>query len=694
MAFETKQYLIDLVRQLNLRHMDEPTRAQLADWKKKGVATSNQAAWDPDADLPNRNDKDKYGDFAIGELEGVLRWLSETAAAFAADDDLRSENKEVDNFIKKFYSGTSPIIPIFEIKEIAEAKEIADYITENISLLEDFFERQEGLRQSDLKKLATALKGDYKTNVKAQQTLDMFLYHIERNVRYSTNIQIPMNKFPKAWRTGVWDDKDAQEIDEYFKKNKNWIVRVTGGNASILDVVDAKQPHDVLAFLDELLKVEPDLTKWPKGKIPKAWKLSSGSKKIDKAKFDRYIENLIENLDAAQNGVQNDRQIDVNRINDARSVLGYSNRHFKPVELQKFADNIDKVFEEIVSKDKLRDAVTARGGDFAKWISEGLKKSNYKDGDDKVGQKFTDRKRLFGRAESAVKGYLADTWDKLSDKHKRHIYQTKANFVVEGLLKEKVKPTDGLGKVLEKLDGIADKQPVPVQKQIKWMKKTLGAMSNTTQFKEALTHGGQMQNVVNDIIAVVASDSDMENAMMTLETLAVMSSSMTTSGVREELHKMDFTIFSDPSMSFNKGGLGVLTKAIDKTLRFATLAVYEAGNFVANAIKKTGGKIKKDKINAVASGQTVTDDEMRRIQLMAFWNFINSNANTDINIFKRHSEKQKTANAKAELKDDQGNPTEEFKFKIKDRDMVRKNPTAQEVAFLQYMIKQGYAQAA
>ena len=81
MAFETKQYLIDLVRQLNLRHMDEPTRAQLADWKKKGVATSNQAAWDPDAELPNVNDKDKYGDFAPNELEGVLRWLSETAAA-------------------------------------------------------------------------------------------------------------------------------------------------------------------------------------------------------------------------------------------------------------------------------------------------------------------------------------------------------------------------------------------------------------------------------------------------------------------------------------------------------------------------------------------------------------------------------------------------------------------------------------
>lgn len=692
MAFETKQYLIDLVRQLNLYHMDEPTRAQLADWKKKGVATSNQAAWDPDAELPNVNDKNKYGDFAPNELEGVLRWLSETAAAFAADDDLRSENKEVDNFIKKFYPGTDHVIPIFEIEEIAEAKEIARYIRSNASALEMLFD-QEGLRKGDLEKLATALEGDYKTNVKAQQTLKSFLYHIERNVRYNTDIQIPTQNFPKAWSMGVWGNEDATEIKNYFQESKSWIVRVTGGNDSILDVVDAKQPHDVLAFLEELLKVEPDVTKWPTDKIPNAWKLSSDPTKIDKAKFDRYIENL---LDATQNGVQNGLRIDVNRINDASSVLGYSNRRFTGTELQNFADNIKKVFEEIVSKDKLRDAVTARGGDVSKWISTGLKKSNYKDGDDKVGQKFTDRKRLFGRAESAVKGYFSDTWDKLGNKHKRHIYQTKANFVVEGLLKEKVKPTDGLGKVLEKLDGISAKQPVPVQKQIKWMKEKLGAMSNTTQFKEALTHGGQMQQIVNDIVAAVKSDADMESAKMTLETLAVMSSSMTTSGVREELHKMDFTIFSDPSMSFNKGGLGILTKAVDKTLRFATLAVYEAGNFVANAIKKSGGRIKKDKLKSAAEseGTELSDDEMRRAELMAFWNFVNSGANTDLNVFKRHSVKQKAADAKATLKDEHGNPTDEIKFKMGGREVVRKNPTVKDVELIEYMIKQKMAERA
>ena len=696
MALDIKKYMSDLVRQLNLRHMDEPTRAQLADWKKKGVATSKQEGWDPDAELPDINSadyRDSNSTSTIGDdYHKIMEELVLLARDLTADSSLE-DNKDVQGFLKDFY-GDDKAIPLFAIAEIPEAEEIAAYIEKHKDILAGRFKSPDDLDEGKLTNLENALRsGNYKKDPKAHKTLQAFLSKMQYPQR------LPKEGFPPSWKKPTTvDDAYAEEVLAYITESdgntpKKAIVELLeenshyygfNGENEVNNVIfalrrnEAKAVETVLGWIEDL----GDISLWPKDKIPKRWK------DVGKNEFN------IDKLAAEKQRVENAGGLNEDRLEELEKQLKKPSieRHV-PYRMFIGGEHA-KIFDRIISKDKLRDAVTAHGGDIAKWISAGLKESNYKDGDDKVGQKFTDRKRLLGRAESAVKGYLADTWDKLSDKHKRHIYQTKANFVVEGLLKEKVKPTDGLGKVLEKLDGIADKQPVPVQKQIKWMKKTLGAMSNTTQFKEALTHGGQMQNVVNDIIAVVASDSDMENAMMTLETLAVMSSSMTTSGVREELHKMDFTIFSDPSMSFNKGGLGVLTKAIDKTLRFATLAVYEAGNFVANAIKKTGGKIKKDKINAVASGQTVTDDEMRRIQLMAFWNFINSNANTDINIYKRHSEKQKTANAKAELKDDQGNPTEEFKFKIKDRDMVRKNPTAQEVAFLQYMIKQGYAQAA
>lgn len=604
MAFDIKQYMIDLVRQLNLRHMDGPRRAQLADWKKKGVATTKQASWDPNAPLPSR-DEAKYGDLTDDEAQELYQTLVILMRDLQLDSSLE-DNKDVQDFIKEFVQqkpGDKGFIQPYTVEPIANASELAKYIDANKGDLARFFKNNDKITAKSLRKLQEALEnGNYRTDIKAQEILKIFLDEISYYVQYGDPEKLPAKEMPSNWVDGF---------------------------------------HNLLTDADEILK------------------------KLDTP-------------------VLNPAPIDLIGL----GVFETSTN--RPVGHQD--GKIDGFFDRIISKDKLRDAVTARGGDIAKWIKKGLDESNYKEGNNQVSQKFDDRKRFFGRAESKVKGFFADTWDKLGNKHKRHIYQTNARFIVDALFKEKVKPADGLGKVLEKLDGIAAKQPVPVQEQIKWMKEKLGAMSNTTQFKEALTHGGQMQKIVNDIIAGVNSDGDMEKAMVTLETLAVMSSTMVTSGVREELHKMDFTIFSDPSLSFNKGGLGVLTKAIDKTLRFATLAVYEAGNFLVNAVKKSGGKVKKDKI-AQAAGQAVTDDEMRRIQLMVFWNFVNSNANTDINIFKRHSEKQKAADAKADLKDDQGNPTNEFKFKINGVEKVRKDPTAQEVAFLQYMIKQGYAQA-
>ena len=56
MAFDSEKFLIDLAKQLNLRNMDDATRAKLDDLKEKGVATKKQQGWDPDKDLPTIGD--------------------------------------------------------------------------------------------------------------------------------------------------------------------------------------------------------------------------------------------------------------------------------------------------------------------------------------------------------------------------------------------------------------------------------------------------------------------------------------------------------------------------------------------------------------------------------------------------------------------------------------------------------------
>lgn len=596
MAFDTKQYIIDLVKQLNLRHMDEPRRAQLKAWQKDGRATGKQKKWNPDALLPSCDDA-QYGTAPTeDELKEIYQELLELMRALQLDSSL-SDSKDVKDFFKDFY-GAGKVIEPYKIKALDNTVKdaLVGYLKDNKSDLARFFKNNDQISAKKIDELIAALDNDsYQKNVHVQQTLQTILEEID---------------YAMQWGSGRVPDKNGAlgtlPIDDVLEKLKTPEVSTVPGN--LLGLVTGRDSD---------------------GKI------------------------------------------------NARSD-----------------GKLDNLFDRIVTNDKLREAVVARGGDVAKWVSKGMAESNYKDGTDRVPPKIADKKRLFGRATNAVSGYYNNTWGKLFDKHKRHVYSTDARFVVEALFKANIKPTDGLGKVVEKLDDIANSQPGPVAKQVKWMKETLEPMSKTTQFKEALTHGGQMQKVVSDVIAAAAHDGSedaMQAAQMTLETLAMMQSTMVTSGVREELYKMDFTIFSDPSMSFNKGAMGIVTKALDKTLRFATLAAYEVGNFVANAIKKTGGKIKKDKIKQ-AAGQALSDEEMRRIELQVFWNFINSNANTDVNIFKRHFKKQNAADEKA--KDEHGNDMAEFKFKINGQERSRKDPTVKEVEFLNYMIKHGYAERA
>lgn len=694
MAIDIKKYMSDLVRQLNLRHMDEPRRAQLKAWQKDGRATGKQKGWDPDAELPKFDDAD-YRDSSSGTIRDDLISLQKQLVLLGRDlkaDSSLEDNKDVQSFLNDFY-GAGKAIPEFEIAAIPEAAEIAHYINKYASKLETAL----NLKQDDLYKLATALLGgSYTKDSKAQKTLDEFLTGM-RGAVGSRNGLLSGTKLPDAWVSSTEVDKQyADEIVKYLETNKTAITAILGTdpwfNTSKISVVISnlkkkRRASDVAEVLSWLERAP--IETWPTKDLPASW---ANSKNGVSVFSERKIEKLRE--EAANAGTVNFERLGEIQDKLKKPVINVNPKLVGFAKPTPRDGQVSEIFDRIISNDKLREAVVAHGGDVAKWLSKGMDESNYTDGTDKVPPKFADKKRLFGRATNAVSGYYNNTWGKLFDKHKRHVYKTDARYVVEALFKANIKPTDGLGKVMEKLDDIANSQPGPVAKQIKWMKETLEPMSKTTQFKEALTHGGQMQKVVSDVIAAAAhdgSDDAMQAAEMTLETLAVMQSTMVTSGVREELYKMDFTIFSDPSMSFNKGAMGIFTKALDKTLRFATLAAYEVGNFVVNAIKKTGGKIKKDKIKQ-AAGQPLSDEEMRRIELQVFWNFINSNANTDVNVLKRHFKKQNAADEKA--KDEHGNDMAEFKFEINGQVRSRKDPTVKEVEFLNYMIKHGYANAA
>lgn len=323
-------------------------------------------------------------------------------------------------------------------------------------------------------------------------------------------------------------------------------------------------------------------------------------------------------------------------------------------QLERLRDNINDLFGQLVSNEKLFEKFSSKDedGDITKWIQRGIDDTNYKTGDHALTPKYKDRKQFWDDAKKKVNDWYTDTLGKLESKHKRHIYQTNARYIVDELIKKGVKPTDGTGKILETLDAIRGELPNPVQKQMDWIKDTLKPMSKTSFFKDALRDGDQMNVLVSEIIKAAAHDDKEKEAMVALEMLAVMRYTMFTSSVRDQLKKTEFKLFSDGNLSFNKGNkfMQSMTNALDRTLKFGMMAAFEVGNFAKNSIKQQGLKYGKGKdslnsrITDSVQYKAGGDKQQMMEKLFGFWNNVNTSANTkDYNIFKRHEKVQEAA---------------------------------------------------
>ena len=571
MAFETKNFIIDLAMQLNLNNMDDATRARLTDLQKKHVATKKQLSWKPGEDAPAIDAIDnkatppvyKYnGEPVTGgtkpsasDLNDLYLKLVLVLRDMAADKELSSEDP-VKSFLNDFY-GADKAVETFTISPIDlsgpnDAKDIAKYIRSNLTDYTSFF--NEDIKEKDLKSLADALdSGSYISDSKALKTLDKFLGRIAHYYQWDNSKPLPSKDMPTCLKlAGAGPaDLDISNIDSIRKQLKKPIIP---------------------ASLDKLNEDAPKL-------------------------FGKLISN-------------------------------------------------DKLFEKFSEKDE--------DGDLRKWISKGISETNYKSGDDALAPKYDDRKQFWDDAKAKVKDWYVDTLGKLEQKHTRHLYTTNARYIVAGLIGKGVKPTDGTGKILDTLDAINGDLPNPVQKQVKWIKDTLKKMKGTNFFKDALRDGDQMRQLVQEIIKAAAHDGKKEEAKVALEMLAVMRYTLTTSSVRDQLKKTEFKLFSDSSLSFNKGNkfMQSMTNALDRTLKFGMMATFEAGNFVKNSIKQQGLKFgdgtqnldkrTTDSIEYKNGG----DKQQIMEELFAFWDFVNSSANTkDYNIFQRHSNVQEKQDA-------------------------------------------------
>ena len=369
-----------------------------------------------------------------------------------------------------------------------------------------------------------------------------------------------------------------------------------------------------------------------------------------------------------------------------------------PAQLSQLMAGKEDLFGKLIANEKLREKVLAKdtNGDITTWINKGLNETNYNDGDHKLNPLYEDRKTLFERAKDNLKKKYEDTLGKLEQKHKRHIYSTNARYIVEQLIKKNVDPTSGMEKLYDTLGAVKANLPNPVQKQLDWVIKTLGKVSDKTFFKEALSNGNQMRQLVQEIVKAAVHDDKKEEAKVALEMLSVMRYTMTTSSVRANLKKTEFTIFSDSSLSINKNGgemVQAFTKATDKLIKTMTMGVFELGNLAKNAIKTNGVKFghgtgRLDKRTTDSVEYTDPDKKKTMEELYAWWDFFNSSDQSkDYNILASHKGKQKAA-------DDAGTPgTVSITTAAGDTYSID-DPTNQQERFLEFLRQNNIGRAA
>jgi hypothetical protein len=178
-------------------------------------------------------------------------------------------------------------------------------------------------------------------------------------------------------------------------------------------------------------------------------------------------------------------------------------------------------------------------------------------------------------------------------------FNEEAKYIFNAIDKAKIKPTDGLPKLLKSAGDIEKNIENPVARQhFKWFTEVMGPIAKKMPkaVEGAWKDGPKMKAVITRIILEASKSSDpdaVKKAKTAMEIMTAMKYGMMTSKVMDAMKQTDFNIFSDKSLSWNKNeGIQFVTSAFDKSIKAAFLGVGYAVTFVGNKIKMSGSKFR------------------------------------------------------------------------------------------------------
>ena len=298
---------------------------------------------------------------------------------------------------------------------------------------------------------------------------------------------------------------------------------------------------------------------------------------------------------------------------------GFDDDQIDPQKLDYFKRNHRDLLDTLNKKSKIYSVFkTYDKGKISKPLDEATEKVDYgnKESDDYVPPKRDDELTPWQQLSKNI----GDTWSDYMDKYIKfrgdQLYMSNsAKAIVKALddKKVKMKPTDGLGKLVENTDTIKTnllyKSPTAT-KHFEWMAKTLKELQSTMPkaFAGALQNGRQMRALVSELIMTAVRDGKMDEAKTAMEVLSVIKYGYSTSKIMDALGKESLSIFSDKGLSWNKNeGVQFVTNAMDKSIKAAFMGIGYGITIAGNAYNLHGSKFNR----ATGRMKQAHDDSIR-----------------------------------------------------------------------------------
>ncbi len=328
-----------------------------------------------------------------------------------------------------------------------------------------------------------------------------------------------------------------------------------------------------------------------------------------KERVDKLLKNIIDKETdvAKKNTLQHlVKSVSNNRIADDYGA--WTESHISNTAKDKFKLKYSAIFKELYSEQKVFDAFKQYEGSD-KQVSAAIEKTKTDmDYANPESKDFVSKKREEELTlPQQIRKWASNTYEGYFDKYSkfkgdRIFMDASSGDICKALDKAKIKPTDGLAKIIENEKNIQKslQDNVNARGAFEWFISTLKELQSDSKmskaFEGALKSGRQMKSLVKEIIIIAAEADDPKvtaKAKIALEVLSVIKYGNTTSNVMDAIKgdKDLFSLMSNKDLSWNKNeGVKFVTTAIDKTIRAAFIGAGYGATFIWNNARKLGSK--------------------------------------------------------------------------------------------------------